>query len=128
MHLSNPTGAQLGSRKEGQVTILDDDANDTFRAWLEPHINYVLESDGAAAVRVRLAGQYEHDITMILQTQISGGSATVGEDYEYYSRTFTFAPYETEKTLHINILDDRKKEAPESIYTVLLLLRCNLYT
>ena len=62
MHLSNPTGAQLGSDKEGQVTINDDDANDTFRAWLEPHINYVLESDGAAAVRVRLAGQYENAI------------------------------------------------------------------
>ena len=120
MYLSNPTGAQLGNRKEGQVSIVNDDANDTFRAWLEPHINYVLESDGAAAVRVRLAGQYEHDFTMILQT-LSTGSATVGEDYEYYSRTFTFAPYETEKTIHINILDDRKKEAPESIDTQLLL-------
>ena len=118
IHLTNPTGAQLGSRKEGQVTILDDEANDTFRAWLEPHINYVLESDGAAEVRVRLAGQHEYDITMILRTD-SGGSATVGEDYEYYSRTFTFAPYETEKIIHINILDDRKKEAPEFIETVL---------
>ena len=120
MHLTNPTGAQLGSSKEGQVTIFDDDANDTFRAWLEPHINYVLESDGTAPVRVRLAGQYEHKITMILQT-LSTGSATVGQDYEYYSRTFTFAPYETEKTLHINILNDREKEPPESIYTQLLL-------
>ena len=118
IHLSNPTGAQLGSDKLGQVVIRDDDANDTFRAWLEPHINYVLESDGAAEVRVRLAGQHEHDITMILRTD-SGGSATVGEDYEYYSRTFTFAPYETEKIIHINILDDRKKEAPEFIETVL---------
>ena len=120
MYLSNPTGAQLGNRKEGQVTIQDDDANDTFRAWLEPHINYVLESDGAAAVRVRLGGQYEHDFTMILQTQ-PGGSATVGEDYEHYSRTFTFAPYETEKTIRINILNDRKKEAPEEINVELLL-------
>ena len=118
LHLSNPTGAQLGSRKEGRVTI-NDNPNDTFRAWAEPHNNYVLESDGAAAVTVRLAGQYEHEFTMILLT-LSTSSATVGEDYEYYSRTFTFAPYETEKTLHINILDDRKKEAPESIYTELL--------
>ena len=121
IHLSNPTGAQLGSRKEGQVTINDDDANDTFRAWLEPHVNYVLESDGAAAVRVRLAGQYEHEITMILQTDDSGdATATAGQDYEHYFRTFTFAPYETEKTIHINILDDRKKEAPEVFYTLLL--------
>ena len=121
IHLSNPTGAQLGSRKEGQVTINDDDANDTFRAWLEPHINYVLESDGAAAVRVRLAGQYEHAITMILQTESSGdATATVGQDYQYYSRTVTFPPYETENTIHINILDDRKKEAPELFYTLLL--------
>ena len=120
MYLSNPTGAQLGSSSEGQVRITDDDANDTFRAWLEPHNNYVLEPDGAAEVRIRFAGQYEHHITMILQT-LSTGSATVGEDYEYYSRTVRFAPYETEKTLHINILDDRKKEAPESIYTQLLL-------
>ena len=120
IHLTNPTGAQLGSAKLGQVTILDDDANDTFRAWVEPHNNYALESDGAAAVRVRLAGQYEHEITMILQTQ-DGGSATVGHDYENYSRVIRFAPYETEKTIQINILDDRKKEAPESIYTVLLL-------
>ena len=120
MYLSNPTGAQLGSDKEGRVRITDDDANDTFRAWLEPHINYVLEPDGAAEVRIRLAGQYEHHITMILLTR-SASSATVGEDYEYYSRTFTFAPYETEKTFHINILDDRKKEAPELFYAELLL-------
>ena len=119
IHLSNPAGGQLGSTAIAQVTI-NDDANDTFRAWLEPHNNYVLESDGAAAVKVRLAGQYEHVISMILQTQ-PYGSATVGEDYEYYSRTVTFAPYETEKTFHINILDDRKKEPPELVYTVLLL-------
>ena len=54
---------------------------------------------------------------MVLQTD-PGGSATVGEDYEYYSRTVTFAPYETEKTFHINILDDRKKEAPELTFTL----------
>ena len=120
IHLSNPTGAQLGSSSEGQVRITDDDANDTFRAWLEPHINYVLESDGAVAVTFRLAGQHEYVIAMVLQTDL-GGSATVGEDYEYYSRTVTFAPYETEKTFHINILDDRKKEAPELFYAELLL-------
>ena len=119
LHLSNPTGAQLGNDKEGQVSITDN-PNDTFRAWLEPHNNYVLESDGAAAVRVRLGGQYEHEITMILGTQLSG-SATVGEDYEHYSRVVRFAPYETEKTMHINILDDRKKEAPEDFLVDLLL-------
>ena len=119
IHLSNPAGAELGSRKEGQVTITDH-PNDTFRAWLEPHDNYVLESDGAAEVKVRLAGQYEHDIRMILQTQ-GGGSATVGEDYEYYNRVITLAPYETEKTFHISILDDRKKEPPE-LFDVKLLL------
>ena len=119
IYLSNPTGAQLGSRKEGQVSILNDDANDTFRAWLEPHNNYVLESDGTAEVKVRLAGQYEYEITMVLYTEV-GGSATVGQDYEYYSRVVTLAPYETEKTIHINILDDRKKEPPESIYMEML--------
>ena len=113
VHLSNPTGAQLGGDSLGQVTI-SDDANDTFRAWLEPHNNYVLESDGAAEVKVRLAGQYENEISMILQTQ-PYGSATVGEDYEYYSEVVRFAPYETVKTIHINILDDRKKEPPESV-------------
>ena len=51
MYLSNPHGAQLGSSKEGQVGINDDEANDTFRAWVETRNNYVLESDGAAAVR-----------------------------------------------------------------------------
>ena len=119
MDLTNPTGAQLGNDKEGQVTIYDN-PNDTFRAWLEPRVNYVLESDSTAEVKVRLAGQYEHDFTMILQTA-DGGSAAAGEDYEYYSRTFTFAPYETEKTIRINILNDRKKEAPEDFYVELLL-------
>ena len=118
IHLTNPTGAQLGSSSEGQVTI-NDNPNDTFRAWLEPHNNYVLESDGAAEVKVRLAGQYEYEIILILQTQ-DGGSATVGQDYEYYSRTVRFAPYETEKTTHINILDDRKKETPEVFYAQLI--------
>ena len=62
-----PDRSPLGSSKVGRVSITDDRANDTFRAWAEPRNNYVLESDGAAAVRVRLAGQYEHDISMILQ-------------------------------------------------------------
>ena len=120
MHLSNPTGAQLGNEKEGQVTITDDTANDTFRAWAEPRNNYVLESNGAAAVRVRLAGQYEFEIIIILLTVSSGdATATAGQDYEPYTRTVRFAPYETEKTLHINILDDRKREAPELFYTLL---------
>ena len=119
IRLSNPTGAQLGSDSEGWVGIVNDDANDTFRAWLEPGNNYVLESDGAAAVKVRLAGQYEQHIMMILRTG-NTGNATVGEDYEHYSRTVTFAPYEMEKTIHINILDDRKKETPEFIDTQLL--------
>ena len=119
IHLSNPTGAQLGNYKEGQVTI-NDNPNDTFRAWLEPHNNYVLESDGTAEVKIRLAGQYEHDFTMILKTAV-GGSAAAGEDYEYYSRTVTFAPYETGKTIRINILNDRKKEAPEDFYVELIL-------
>ena len=124
IHLSNPTGAQLGSNSLGQVVISNDDANDTFRAWLEPHDNPVLESDGTAEVKVRLAGQYDYEITMRLlghdpQRQASG-SATVGEDYESFSGTFKLAPYETEKTIHINILDDRKKEPPESIHTKLL--------
>ena len=119
-HLSNPTGAQLGSRKEGNVSIVNDAANDTFRAWLEPHNNYALESDGTAEVKWRLAGQYEHEITMVLETR-SGGSATVGHDYENYSRIVTLAPYETEKTFHINILDDRKREPPEVFHVYLLL-------
>ena len=118
LHLSNPTGAQLGSDNWGQVSI-SDNPNDTFRAWLEPHINYVLESDGAVAVTVRLGGQYENSIDPILQTA-TANDATAGEDYEPYSRNVTFAPYETEKTIHINILDDRKKEAPELFYIHLL--------
>ena len=118
MRLSNPTGAQLGSDKLGQVTIHDDDANDTFRGWAEPRYNYVLESDGAVAVTVRLAGQYEYEIQMTLQSQF-GATATVGQDYANFNQVFGFAPYETEKTIYINILDDRKKEAPEFIETKL---------
>ena len=119
MRLSNPTGAQLGSTAFAQVSITDDAANDTFRAWLEPHNNYVLESDGRAAITWRLAGQYEYEITMILQTR-SGGIATAGQDYRNFDRAIKLAPYETEKTIHISILDDRKKEPPELVYTVLL--------
>ena len=118
MRLSNPTGAQLGSGNQGLVTIVDDDANDTFRGWAEPRYNYVLESDGAVAVTVRLAGQYEYEIQMTLQSQF-GATATVGQDYANFNQVFGFAPYETEKTIYINILDDRKKEAPEFIETKL---------
>ena len=118
MRLSNPTGAQLGSGNQGLVTIVDDDANDTFRGWAEPRYNYVLESDGAVAVTVRLAGQYEYEIQMTLQSQF-GATATVGQDYANFNQVFGFAPYETEKTIYINILDDRKKETPEFIETKL---------
>ena len=104
----------------GRVSITDDRANDTFRAWLEPRNNYVLESDGAAAVRVRLAGQYEYDVYLILQTD-TNDDANTWHDFELFSQEIQFAPYETEKTIHINILDDRKKEAPEDFQVNLLL-------
>ena len=120
MYLSNPTVAQLGGSKVGRVSITDDRANDTFRAWAEPRNNYVLESDGAAAVRVRLAGQYEYDVYLILQTDTTD-DANTWHDFELFSQEIQFAPYETEKTIHINILDDRKKEAPEDFLVELLL-------
>ena len=120
MYLSNPTVAQLGGSKVGRVSITDDRANDTFRAWAEPRNNYVLESDGAAAVRVRLAGQYEYDVYLILQTDTTD-DANTWHDFELFSQEIQFAPYETEKTIHINILDDRKKEAPEDFLVDLLL-------
>ena len=125
IHLSNPTGAQLGNDKAGQVTI-NDNPNDTFRAWLEPHNNYVLESDGTAPVRVRLGGQYEFEIIPILQTQ-DRGSATVGQDYEHLNRTVRFAPYETEKTIHINILTTARRK-PQSRFTPFCSASQNLYT
>ena len=104
----------------GRVSITDDRANGTFGEWAEPRNNYVLESDGAAAVRVRLAGQYDYDVYLILQTDTTD-DANTKHDFELFSQEIQFAPYETEKTIHINIVDDRKKEAPESIYTVLRL-------
>ena len=120
MYLSNPTVAQLGGSKVGRVSITDDRANDTFGAWAEPRNNYVLESDGAAAVRVRLAGQYEYDVYLILQTDTTD-DANTWHDFELFSQEIQFAPYQTEKIIHIHIiLDDRKKEAPEVFYVELL--------
>ena len=68
IHLSNPTGAQLGSRKEGQVTITTTPTTPSGHGWNRTSTT-CWSPTAPQQVRVRLAGQYEHDITMILQTQ-----------------------------------------------------------
>ncbi len=107
--LSNPTGpnARLGQTSEHTFTIMDP----------RPVIGF----DGGASsvpqntkVPARIAVSVSNDIfteTVTVDYVVTGGTATVGPDYQLAAGTLTFAAGETSKTIDVAIVDDGSYEA-----------------
>ncbi len=97
--LSNPADTELGDAS-GIGQIIDDDGDPTFT------ISDVMvdESAGVALLTVSLTGYHPDPATVRFATQ--DGTATDGGDYTGKIGTLTFGPFDTQRTISIDIFED----------------------
>jgi hypothetical protein len=55
------------------------------------------------------------DEPVIVDYEVTGGSATAGKDYQFAEGTLTFAPKETKKSFEVAIIDDKLIEKNETV-------------
>ena len=118
--LSSPSGATLADAR-ATGTIVNDDAQapDVLPAVSIADLS-VTEGDGAHVhfmFMVTLDKASTSPVTVEYRT--ANGTALAGSDYEATSGILTFAPGETAKQLHVDVIGDTVAEADER-FTVLL--------
>jgi len=118
--LSSPAGARLADER-ATGTIVNDDAE---APGVLPAVSIadltIAEGDGAHVhfmFAVTLDKASTVPVTVSYQT--ANGTALAGADYAATSGTITFAPGETAKQLHVDVIGDLVAEAAES-FTVTL--------
>jgi len=94
------------------VTILDDDSGAAGPS-LSVADQTFHESDGMAAVEVRLDAPATSNVTVTVFTR-AAGSAAAGSDFYGTSQSLSFTPGETRKLLDVTILDDGDAEDTET--------------
>lgn len=119
--LSSPSGATLADER-ATGTIVNDDAQapDVLPALSIADLS-VAEGDGAHVhfmFMVTLDKASTSPVTVEYRT--GNGTALAGADYEAATGTLTFAPGETAKQIHVDVIGDTVAEADER-FTVTLL-------
>jgi hypothetical protein len=99
---------------QGLATILDDDPPPALT------INDVTLAEGQSGIRyfvftVSLSAASDKAVSVNFATA-NGTGTTAGNDYFATSGTLAFAPGETTKTITIQVIGDRKKEANETFF------------
>lgn len=114
--LSSPTNATLDGEGYSWVTIVD---NDTVVDTPQIYVGDVVvdEAAGKATFTVALGakafGQASTG-TVMVDFATADGSATAGSDYVARSGTLTFLPYESAKTVTVDLINDSQAEGAET--------------
>lgn len=112
--LSDPTGgAELGSQKQFELDIVDDDAAVEFGRPLHTTV----ESEASAVVRVVRTGFLGREVSVGYQTRDE--TAIAGSDYQAVTGVLTFPPGATNATFTVLILADSLAEPTELVGLVL---------
>lgn len=93
------------------VTITDNDRIPQFSFTTARQT--ASENSGNAIVRVRMTNATSVNTTV--EVNVTSGTATQGNDYNYTNTTLTFAPTDTVKTVSVAILEDAAIEGPENL-------------
>ncbi|CAN5754779.1 hypothetical protein BH10CHL1_BH10CHL1_39550 [soil metagenome] len=109
--LSGPNNATLGTPAAAVLTIIDDDISPSVQFSNATYS--VNENGGTATVTVTLSTPSGLAATVNYAT--SGGTATVGNDYQASSGALTFSPGQTIKTFVVPIVEDLLDENDETI-------------
>jgi hypothetical protein len=106
--LSSPVNAALAG-SSSVVMTLKDAPNVEFSA---PSFT-AADGDGVGVITVDLSTPSSEVVTVDYAT--SNGSATAGRDYLAQSGTLVFYPFQTEKTLEIQLLNDGVSDSDETV-------------
>ena len=101
------TGYRPGTTASASVTVNDDDA----LASLSVDDQTVNEGDGEAVFTVTLSPASGKTVTVRFYT--TPGTITASSDYTAVSKTLTFMPGETSKTVSVPVIDDTLTENTE---------------
>jgi len=101
----------------GIARLLLDEAPKTAVVFAPETSQVLREGMGHAEITVRRLGDVRDPATITYQTQ--DGSAKAGQDYTAVSGTLSFAPFETEKSLPLPIINDDENEPDETVQLVL---------
>ena len=121
LELSNPTGATLGSRKDGQITITDTTPNGIASLEIVEPITEGSEAGPVLVIHRTRTSDFVY--SFIVKTIAFPGGPTPGADYQQISQTVHLPAYTFSHVTNISprAIDDNKKEAPERFYVFLLL-------
>ena len=101
LQLSAPTGALLGSRQSGVLTIVDNDAGGAFKFKA---VSYsASEASPTASVTVTRSGGSASNGKVRIRT-VPGGTAVPGTDYEPLEQVLDFAANQTSRTVAVTLL------------------------
>uniref|UniRef100_A0A3B3BRD1 Solute carrier family 8 member 1a n=1 Tax=Oryzias melastigma TaxID=30732 RepID=A0A3B3BRD1_ORYME len=93
--------------KRAQHTLCSEGSTNSFssKVFFDPGTYQCLENCGSVALNVvRKGGDLNTTIAVDYRTE--DGTANAGSDYKFSEGTLVFKPGETEKEIHINIIDD----------------------
>ncbi len=113
--LSGATGAHLGFDSMTTYTITDDDPPPIVS--FETPFSSGDELTNVTHLKVILAKSSEQEITV--DYAVSGGTATVGKDYELANGKLKFKPGEIAQTIPLTVLLDALKEEDETVIVTL---------
>jgi len=97
-----------------------DDVIELFASDLDAMVSfyastsYTPELAGTVSIRLYLKNPAAHQ-SYSIDYQLTGGTATVGDDFLFENGTVVFAPGEYEKTITVTILDDAQSEPSETV-------------
>ena len=109
--LGQPQNANLGDPSSHEVIINDDDINKPAAVILKEFAS-VGENEGALEFEVILSRPSSQTVTVPFTL---AGTAAGGTDYSAPASPLTFAPFETSKTVQLNIVNDSDVEDDETI-------------
>lgn len=110
-----PTNAVLGSQTQCVLTILNDDDSSPGTLQLEASGVTVAESNGTITLAVQRTGGTGGAASV--QYSITGGTATVNEDYAYAGSTgvLNFAHGQSSANITLTLFDDYLPESTETL-------------
>lgn len=113
--LSNPVNANLGTNTSHTLTIVDNDS--------DPTISFAsADSRGSEAntsVAIPIALSNAAGVSISVDYAVTGGSATINDDYTLAAGTLTFTPGSTSETVSMVVVNDADLEVDETVIVTL---------
>lgn len=117
--LRNPAGLAIASPSRVTFTIQDNEVGYEIERSGNSDRLFARENSGEVLVSIFRVGDFNFTSSVDFRTYADGGAvniATQGQDFLVDSGTVTFGPGETNKTIALHLLDDRRAELDEQFF------------